>query len=110
MTATERREEILRILIKRKQESISNLAFELNTCIRTIKYDILSLSFSYPIYTVQGKGGGVFIDPEYYLHKQYLKSYEQECLEQMLEIASPEQQKILNNILERYSRPKLPNQ
>ena len=104
MTATERREEILQILIKRKQESISNLAFELNTCIRTIKYDILSLSFSYPIYTVQGKGGGVFIDPNFYLHKQYLKSEEQEYLEKMLLSADKEGQRILTNILNKYKR------
>ena len=104
MTATERREEILQILIKRKQESISNLAFELNTCIRTIKYDILSLSFSYPIYTVQGKGGGVFIDPNFYLHKQYLKSEEQEYLEKMLLSADKEGQRILTNILNKYTR------
>jgi len=104
MKATERREEILQILIKRKQESISNLAFELNTCIRTIKYDILSLSFSYPIYTVQGKGGGVFIDPNFYLHKQYLKSEEQEYLEKMLLSADKEGQRILTNILNKYKR------
>jgi len=104
MKATERREEILQILIKRKQESISNLAFELNTCIRTIKYDFLSLSFSYPIYTVQGKGGGVFIDPNFYLHKQYLKSEEQEYLEKMLLSADKEGQRILTNILNKYKR------
>ena len=110
MTSSERRKQILECLIERKNETLENLAFDFSVSIRTIQRDILELSLSYPIYTAQGNNGGVFIDPEYCLHKQFFKSYEQECLEQMLQFANPEQQKILNGLLKKYSRPKLPNQ
>lgn len=111
MTQLERREQILLILVERKFEKIENLAFEFSVNEKTIRRDILELSLSYPIYTKTGRyDSGVYIDTEYYLHKQYLKSYEQECLEQVLKIVNPEQQEILNGILKKYSRPKLPNQ
>lgn len=104
MTALERKEMLLNILIARKYESLDNLAFELEVSKSTIKRDVLELSLSYPVYTQQGKGGGVFIEKDYYLFKQYLKSEEQECLEHFLEIANPEQQRILTNILNKYKR------
>ena len=110
MTALERREAILEVLIERKNEKMINLANEFSVSKRTIEQDILVLSLSYPIYTKAGRyESGVYIDPDYYLHKQYLKSKEQECLEEVLKIVNPEQQKILNTILKKYSRPKLPN-
>ena len=110
MTALERREAILEVLIERKNEKMINLANEFSVSKRTIEQDILVLSLSYPIYTKAGRyESGVYIDPDFYLHKQYLKSNEQECLEEVLKIVNPEQQKILNTILKKYSRPKLPN-
>ena len=108
MTALERREQILLLLVERKFEKIENLAFEFSVNERTIRRDIVELSLSYPIYTKAGMyESGVYIDPDYFLHKQYLKSNEQECLEEVLKIVNPEQQKILNTILKKYSRPKL---
>ena len=108
MTALERREAILEVLIERKNEKMINLAYEFSVSKRTIEQDILVLSLSYPIYTKAGRyESGVYIDPDFYLHKQYLKSNEQECLEEVLKIVNPEQQKILNTILKKYSRPKL---
>ena len=110
MTALERREAILEVLIERKNEKMINLANEFSVSKRTIEQDILVLSLSYPIYTKAGRyESGVYIDLDFYLHKQYLKSIEQECLEEVLKIVNPEQQKILNTILKKYSRPKLAN-
>lgn len=110
MTALERREAILEVLIERKNEKMINLANEFSVSKRTIEQDILVLSLSYPIYTKAGRyESGVYIDPDFYLHKQYLKSKEQECLEEVLKIATPEQQKLLNEIIKKYARPKLPN-
>lgn len=110
MTALERRDAILEILVECKKEKMINLANEFSVSKRTIEQDILMLSLSYPIYTKAGRyDSGVYIDPDFYLHKQYLKSSEQECLEQMIELASPEQQKLLKNILKKYARPNLSN-
>ena len=111
MTALERREQILLILVERKFEKVENLAFEFSVNERTIRRDIVELSLSYPIYTKAGRyESGVYIDTDFYLHKQYLKSKEQECLEQMLEYATLEQQKLLNEIIKKYARPKLLHQ
>lgn len=59
MTANERRQEILNALSVRRQDTISNLAAEFQVSNRTIERDIVQLSCSAPIYTVQGNGGGI---------------------------------------------------
>ena len=59
MTADERRGVILDIICARRYETIDNLAFELDASRRTIQRDVLHLSLRFPIYTMQGKGGGV---------------------------------------------------
>lgn len=43
MTRTERRDEILRILYKRRRENIANLAAEFGVSVCTIKYDVETL-------------------------------------------------------------------
>ena len=59
MTATERRKEILRILIARRYETMTVLAFELGVSSRTIRSDIVKLTEEYPINTARGNKGGV---------------------------------------------------
>jgi DeoR/GlpR family transcriptional regulator of sugar metabolism len=50
VTALERREAILEVLIERKNEKMINIAYEFSVSKRTIEQDILVLSLSYPIY------------------------------------------------------------
>ena len=52
MTATERREEIMRIMVARREESMQVLARELGVTDRTIRNDILVLTAKYPLDTV----------------------------------------------------------
>ena len=62
MGCAERRQEILKILCRRRHETVANLAFELCVSERTIRRDIETLSLSEPIYTQTGRyGGGVYI-------------------------------------------------
>lgn len=84
MTASERRKEILEVLCLRRFEKINNLAFEFGVTERTIRNDILILSLDYPIYTVQGNGGGIYVDEKYRLGNKYLKGEQQELLERLL--------------------------
>jgi len=58
-SAIERREQIAERLRFRRKDTVDRLAAEFGVCIRTIKSDIMTLSLSYPITTVQGFGGGV---------------------------------------------------
>ena len=105
MTANERRIEILKILIRRKKESVANLAFEFGVSNRTIKYDIEILSLMYPIGTKTGKYGGIYIDPDYYIGREYLTLIEKQLLEEQIERLDVEKQKIMQNILRKFSRP-----
>ena len=84
MTASERRNAILEVLCIRSVEQINNLAFQFGVTGRTIRNDILMLSLEYPIYTLQGNGGGVYVDEKFKLGKVYLKSEQQELLERIL--------------------------
>ncbi|MGN0782812.1 MAG: HTH domain-containing protein [Christensenellales bacterium] len=84
MTANERRNAILEVLCMRRFDTLENLAFEFGVSKRTIRYDIEILSLTYPIYTVQGNGGGIHVDDQYRLGKNYLKEEQQELLERLL--------------------------
>ena len=57
----ERRRAIMEVLCVRRHETRGNLAFEFGVSKRTIECDIQSLSLEYPIYTTQGRGGGIHV-------------------------------------------------
>ena len=57
----ERRRAIMEVLCARRHETRGNLAFEFGVSKRTIEYDVQSLSLKYPIYTTQGRGGGIHV-------------------------------------------------
>ena len=84
MTASERRKEILEVLSLRRVEQINNLAFQFGVSEKTIRRDILTLSLEYPIYTLQGNGGGIYVDKNFRLGKVFLKNEQQELLERLL--------------------------
>ena len=70
--------EILEVLCRRRSDTVENLANEFGVSKRTIKYDIEYLSLSYPVYTVQGNGGGIYITDGY--TDEELKKKEDEIL------------------------------
>lgn len=78
MSSMERRMEILEVLCRRRSDTVENLANEFGVSKRTIKYDIEYLSLSYPVYTVQGNGGGIYITDGY--TDEELKKKEDEIL------------------------------
>lgn len=60
MGTAERRREMMKILCRRRYETIGKLASEFGVSMRTIQRDIEALSLTEPIYTKAGKyGGGV---------------------------------------------------
>ncbi|MDD6571843.1 MAG: HTH domain-containing protein, partial [Thermoflexaceae bacterium] len=87
MSANERRAEIMRIMVARRQESMQVLASELGVSDRTIRTDILALTAEYPLETVRGNGGGVRIADWYHPHKNILSKEQISVLEQMLLVA-----------------------
>ena len=100
MTPSERREAILNVLCKRRQDTVENLAHEFGVSVRTIKYDIEELTLAHPIETVRGRyGGGVKVAEGYYIGRKYLKPNQQELLKKLSEQLSGNDLEVMNSIL-----------
>ncbi len=103
---TERRQSIFNILYKRRKETIDNLAFEFNVNERTIRRDLEILSVSFPIYTTQGNGGGVFILDDYKLGMKYLTDKQLELLTRLSdELPNEKDRQIIKSIITTYKNP-----
>jgi len=108
VSANERRAEILKILEGRRRENVSSLASTLGVSIRTIKYDIETLTADYPIETVRGNGGCVKVAEWYHPHKNILSQEQQTVLIQMLGKADElQQKKVLREMLSAFGSPAL---
>ena len=99
MKPSERRQKIIELLCQRRHETMKNLASEFGVSIRTIYYDIVELSTLYPILTIQGKYGGVYMREGYFLGKKYLSLIQQELLERLVEYLDGSDREIILSIL-----------
>lgn len=71
--------EIVYLLLDRKNMTAKELAEHFEVSVRTILRDIETLSMAgIPIYTVQGKGGGVRLMDNFVLNKSVLTDKEQQ--------------------------------
>ncbi len=116
MGALERRRSLLKLLCRRRRETVSNLAMEFNVSERTIRRDIAVLSLDEPIYTQTGRyAGGVYVLDDYNLDKMYFKSEEENIIRKILccikektfGLITDEDVKILESLLRDYSKPKV---
>ena len=103
MTASERRDEIMRIMIARRQETIPNLADELGVSRRTIERDILSLTATNPLETVQGNGGGVRLPEWYHPYRNTLSREQTATLANLMGRASEEERTVLRQLIREHS-------
>jgi len=107
VNAMERRQAILEVLCERRHEKVNNLAFEFGVHEWTIRNDILELSLSYPIYTKPGRyDGGVYVDEDFYLGKQYLSPEQIAVLEQVSTKCDKKQQEVISSIIKKFGRKK----
>lgn len=102
MTASERRKAIIDLLCVRKFETRENLAFEFGVSVRTIDYDILALTTEYPIYTIQGNGGGIHIDSSFKSYKDYLSNEQSELLHRLLPTLKGKDAETMKSILKSF--------
>ena len=65
MTDTDRRMEIVSILMVSGPITSRELTQEFGVCVRTICNDNIVISYGYPMYTKQGAGGRIFIMDNY---------------------------------------------
>lgn len=116
MGTAERRNEIMRILCRRRHETISNLADEFGVSTRTILRDIEVLSIKEPIYTQCGRyGGGVYVTDDYSMSIMYMTDNELAVLHKLSEFAdkksvcelSEEENKLLKSIISQYTKQKI---
>ena len=115
MGTSERRIEIMRILQRRRHETISNLAEEFGVSTRTILRDIEVLSVKEPIYTQCGRyGGGVYVIDEYARNRTYMTEEEISLLHKLSVFAerkdvcdlSSKEKDLLMSIIYQYTRAK----
>ena len=114
MGAAERRAELLRVLCRRRHDTVENLASEFGVSERTIRRDIEALSVSVPIYTKPGRYiGGVYVMEGYAVDRVYMSEEQLQVLEKLLstakkdELLDPEEEKVLRSIIKKYSMPKI---
>ncbi|MDO4157350.1 MAG: DeoR family transcriptional regulator [Oscillospiraceae bacterium] len=97
MNAIERREEIMRILIVRRHETMQVLAAEFGVTDRTIRNDITILTAKYPLKTSRGIGGGVSIPDSFHPHKNILSVEQVNVLKELIPKANEHQQTVVLN-------------
>lgn len=105
-STNERRQRILETLNVRRSETLQNLANEFGVTVRTIQNDIEVLSCSAPIYTVQGRGGGIRVSERWYISRIYLQKEQEEFLRSLLDRLPSQEQRIVRSILTTFARPR----
>lgn len=103
ITPTERRMEIIKVLCRRRQETMENLAEEFGVTSRTIRNDINYLSLSYPLQTIRGNGGGVKVVGDFDLDRKYLNSKQKNLLEKLKDGLAGQELLIMNSILNEFA-------
>ena len=114
MGTAERRNEVLRLLCRRRHETVANMASFFGVSERTIRRDIEILSISAPIYTQKGRfNGGVYIMDGYYMDRMYMHEEELAVLRKLSCAADSDrtlltdgEQAILHVIIKEYSKIK----
>ncbi len=107
MNTTNRRTEIMNILILRRHTTARELADELGVTTRTIQRDIQALSPGFPVYTKQGGDGGIYIGDDYKPYVNTLSADELDTLCEIYRQAEGVHKKILLQILHKYGSDKL---
>ena len=102
MTAAERRQAILEVLSLRRHETRENLANEFGVSKRTIEYDVLNLMLTYPVYTVQGNGGGIYVTDNFRLDRPRMNEKQTALLQKVLLTLSGEDKETMQNIINIY--------
>lgn len=106
MTAAERRQAILEVLSLRRHETRENLANEFGVSKRTIEYDVLELSLSYPVFTTQGNGGGIHVVDGFRLDRPRMNDKQTALLQKVLLTLSGEDKETMETIIKIYGGKK----
>ena len=103
MNPWERRQKILEVLCLRRHETTGNLAHEFNVSRGTIHRDLIILTCSYPIETIQGGHGGVRVADWFHLDRRALNSDEITFLRKLEGQLDGDDREMLNRIIATFS-------
>lgn len=93
-------------MCRRRFEKAENLAFEFHVSEKTVRRDIEAISRSVPIYTKQGRNGGVYLLDGYAEGRAYMSDGEIALLESLsARCKTPDEKRGLAKIIGKYSRP-----
>lgn len=114
MGTAERRCQIMKILCRRRYETMRNLASEFGVSMRTIQRDIEVLSRTEPIFTQCGRyGGGVYVIEGYSIDRMYMTNAELDVLRKLYIAADGDtalltgaEKDLLRSLISQYSKPK----
>ena len=104
--AAERRMLILEILSVHRFTTVGNLVYEFGVCRKTIQNDIVFLSAFIPIYTVQGKGGGIHVVPGWKEDRLYLTGEQENVLTRLIHTSPKEDRAVLQSIIDTFAKPR----
>lgn len=102
MTANERRNKILERLCVRRHDTRENLAVEFGVSKRTIERDVLALSLEYPLNTVRGNGGGIYVEDWYRTDGKYLSDEQTALLEKLARELCGRELAVMQDILKTF--------
>lgn len=105
LMTSERRISILEYICEHRHVTIMNLMDEFNVSRSTIKRDVELLCLTYPIYTIQGTGGGVFAVEGYYVGRKYLSVKQKDLLDRLSTTLTGEDIAIMGSILIKFTKP-----
>ena len=101
--------EIIYILLNKESVTAKELAEKFNVSTRTIYRDVDNLSLAgIPVYTEKGKGGGIFLLPDFVLNKSILSEREQNeiltALHSLSHVMTDETKDVLNRLSTIFNR------
>lgn len=99
MTSNERQKKIIRLLDKRRKDTMEHLSIEFHVSTDTISRDIATLNEDYPIKIARGRNGGLSLPDGYHLFKKmYMTPVQALALHRALLYVPDEIKKILETI------------
>lgn len=102
MSVTERRSEIMRIMVLRRKSTVPLLMEMFSVSEKTIRRDIRALMLEYPLESISGNGGGVCLPDWYYPNKNLFSGEEITVLEELMPNANEYQKQVLKQMLAKF--------
>jgi predicted DNA-binding transcriptional regulator YafY len=85
-----------------RHTTIDNLISRYGVSRSTVIRDVDELSLEAPIYKVQGNGGGIYVENDWYASRRYLSKEQTELLKKVLSGLQPEDKKVMQEILDSF--------